>query len=164
MKKSLSLCSSLLALATLGCATEAPHKFLEGNDNMWVSDWFRTASVHEAIITQSTLYPYQFATGSAQLNDLGRQALDVLAKHLKENPGRLNVHRGPESQELYEARVAHVAGELRTAGLGPDQVTIVDFPPGGAGMASEQLIVIQSAQPSGSILEDSTSSMTTGDN
>jgi hypothetical protein len=149
MKKTLTLFSWTTAalLASLGsCSTASTNPELEGRENAWAGEAIRNASLNNAIITQHTLYPYHFAGGSAQLNDLGERDLHVLADHFKKAqpgmPGELNVRRGNASPSLYEARVKFVLESLTAHGVEGGMVAVKDGLPGGDGMASERVIVI----------------------
>lgn len=128
------------------CESANTNPELEGPDSAWAGDAIRNASLNNAIIAQHTLYPYHFAGGSADLNDLGQRDLHVLTDHFtktpRESPGELNVRRGDASQLLYEARVQVVLVRLAAAGVQGGMVAVKDGPPGGAGMSSERVIVI----------------------
>jgi hypothetical protein len=149
MKKTLTLCSwtTAVLIATLSsCSNSGTNPELEGRDSAWAGDAIRNASLNNAIITQHTLYPYHFVSGSAQLNDLGERDLNVLADHFKKAqagiPGELNVRRGSASQSLYEARVKLVLELLTARGVEGGMVAVKDGLPGGDGMSSERVIVI----------------------
>lgn len=149
MKKTLTLFSwtTAVLLATLGsCSTASTNPELEGRDSAWAGEAIRNASLNNAIITQHTLYPYHFAGGSAELNDLGERDLHVLADHFMKAqagmPGELNVRRGSASPSLYEARVKFVLECLTVHGVEGGMVAVKDGLPGGDGMASERVIVI----------------------
>ncbi len=99
--------------------------------------------VENAIITQHTLYPYHFAVDGEKLNDLGQRDFAVLARHFTQHPGLLNVRQGEGiSPELYKARVAHVTGRLKDAGIDPARVSISDGVPGGPGLPAERVVTI----------------------
>jgi hypothetical protein len=99
--------------------------------------------VENAIITQHTLYPYHFVVGGDGLNELGQRDFAVLARHFAAHPGVLNVRRAEETpSELYQARVAHVTGRLKEAGVEPERVNISDGMPGGTGLRSEKVVTI----------------------
>lgn len=103
---------------------------------------YNDMAIQNAIISQHTLYPYHFVDNSGKLNELGRRDLAVLAKHLAENPGRLNVRKDSICSELYESRVANVLDQLAQAGVDTARITVEDAMPGGAGMSSETVISI----------------------
>lgn len=98
--------------------------------------------VENALVTQHTLFPYHFVTNSAELNTLGERDFDVLAKHLAENPGTLNIRKGTTPDELYQSRVQNITAKLREKGLDTDKIAIVDNPAGGNGIASPRAIDI----------------------
>ncbi len=98
--------------------------------------------VENAIIAQYTLFPYHFVKNSAELNELGRKDLAVLAKHLSRCPGDLNVRKADTPLDIYQARVNLVIDRLKKAGVPADQILIADGMPGGDGMVSERVIKI----------------------
>ena len=117
--------------------------------NMWVGDHLRRASIEQATITQSTLFPYHFVGGTAQLTPLGERELKVLAKHFATSGGHLNIKRSSAADELYEARVAFVRQALNEAGVGEEQVTIGDGRPGGYGRSSDALVEMLASDDDG---------------
>lgn len=112
------------------------------HDGPWSADVIANASLNNAIVTQHTLYPYHFVTGTAQLNDLGSRDLSVLTDHFLKAGGDLNVHRGGVPQALYDARVKTVLESLAAAGVASGAVAVKDGLPGGEGLSSERVIVI----------------------
>lgn len=141
MNKTLILVPGLIACLS-ACGSPNRNPELEGRSSMWAGDSIRNASLNNAIVAQHTLYPYHFASGSAQMNDLGARDLNVLADHFLKAPGDLNLRRGDASQPLYEARLKAVLERLAAAGVKGGAVAVKDGPPGGAGMSSERVIVI----------------------
>jgi hypothetical protein len=138
----------LVVLAT-GC-TPAEHRrdhpLAENMDTQAVNavliNSFTDSAINEAIISQHTLYPYQFETGGATLNELGRRDLKVLAAHFKDNPGQLNVRRGDAAQALYDARVNAVTSALAEGGVVKGRVSIVNSLPGGEGAYADRVLKI----------------------
>jgi len=104
--------------------------------------------LENAIIAQRTLYPYHFIADSERLNELGRRDLAVLARHLREHGGALNVRQGQIAEELYYARLTQVADELKQAGVGIDRADLSDGLPGGDGISSQRTVMILT-QPTG---------------
>jgi len=88
------------------------------------------------------LYPYHFASGSGQLNELGTRDLSVLIDHFLKVGGNLNVHRGEATTALYDERVKSVLERLASAGVKNGAVSIQDGIPGGEGIGTERVIVI----------------------
>jgi len=117
--------------------------------DIWAVGATNDAAIRNAIIRQSTLFPYQFEANGADLNNLGMRDLRVLATHFKAYPGNMNVRRGPESQELYDQRVKRVVACLDRAGVPSGRVSVKDLPAGGDGMPSELMILIVEADASG---------------
>jgi hypothetical protein len=141
MGLSTTACVLLGAVALLGCKQD--QKAAEDR----VTDAFFVRSVQDtamknAIIAQHTLFPYHFVPNGDDLNDLGKVDFNVLANHLREHPGELNVRRGDVTKELYEARVKRVRDRLEAYGIPAASIAIADGLPGGPGMASENVIRI----------------------
>jgi hypothetical protein len=118
--------------------------------NSWMVRSIHDASKTEALLAQRTLYPHYFVIDSAALNELGRRELDTLAKHYREYGGRLHVERADASDELYAARLASVADRLAAGGVDPARILRPEGRPGGAGIASQRMLLIlrrEAAQP-----------------
>lgn len=169
MKKTLILFSwtTAVLLATLGsCSMPSTNPEFEGKDNAWGGEAIRNASLNNAIISQHTLYPYHFAGGSAELNDLGERDLHVLTDHFKKAqvgmPSELNVRRGNASPALYEARVKFVLESLTAQGVEGGMVAVKDGLPGGEGMASERVIVILKEKMESQMPDSGTGTGTSG--
>jgi hypothetical protein len=103
---------------------------------------FHDVAWQNAIISQHTLFPYHFVDNGAELNELGRRDLAVLASHFKENPGRLNVRHDHVPDQLYEARVDLVVDRLKQAGIEIERLSVSDGMTGGSGMASERVLIL----------------------
>ena len=149
MKMTLNLlpwATAVVLVALPSCATPDKNPELERRENSWAGDAIRNASLNNAIITQHTIYPYHFAAGSSDLNDLGQRDLHVLAEHFVKShgalPGELNVRRGDANDSLYEARVKVVLESLAQAGIPGGAVALKDGLPGGVGMPSDRVIKI----------------------
>jgi len=136
------LLSSLALSFAAGCNATTRGTDVAEHKGPWAGDEIQNASMNLAIISQHTLYPYHFVTGSPELNELGQRDLNVLADHFVKVGGDLNVRRGDATQALYEGRVKSVLERLSSAGVGSDAVAIKDGLPGGEGIASERVIVI----------------------
>ena len=106
-------------------------------------------ALRNGIITQHTLYPFHFVANSAELNELGRHDLAILAGHFKRHPGHLNVRRGREDAKLYAQRVQAIVESLKQAGVDAEQMTTGDALPGGEGMSSERVVSILSEKSAG---------------
>jgi hypothetical protein len=139
--------TNLIAIPTLLAMLAACHSAAQGNDvethkGPWAGDEIQNASLNNAIVSQHTLYPYHFVTGSAELNELGARDLNVLVAHFLIASGDLNVRRGEASQPLYESRVKTVLERLAAAGVTSSSVAVKDGLPGGEGISSERVLVI----------------------
>jgi hypothetical protein len=133
-----------LIAAASGC--RSPEEDMRGINSMWSGESLRAASLNAAIVTQATLYPYHFMTGTATLNELGRRDIGVLAAHFHDHVGTLNVHRAGTAQALYDQRIATVRAALAAAGIAPDQIALADATPGGDGMESDRVLHILTVQ------------------
>ncbi len=98
--------------------------------------------IENAILAQHTLYPYHFVSNADSLNELGQRDLAVLARHFREYPGALQIQGAEGDGDLYEARVAHVLGRLKDAGVDTDRMTVSDGMPGGSGVPAGRVITI----------------------
>lgn len=135
MKK--ALIAALLSLCA--CAEMAT-----SGDGPFARDMLLGASMERALITQSTLFPYHFETGTAELNELGRRDLLVLAGHLRQHRGSLTVRRGGAAPELHEERVQAVLAALESAGVSRRAITLRDGLPGGDGTPSARIVDVLS--------------------
>ena len=133
MKKALTA-----ALLLLCACADMP----TGGSGPFAGDMLLGASMERALIAQSTLFPYHFQADAAELNELGRRDLLVLAAHLREHAGSLSVRRGGATPELHEARVRAVLAALVTAGVPRDAVALRDGLPGGDGTSSARIVEV----------------------
>lgn len=117
--------------------------------NAWLVRSYTDDAIKNAIIVQHTLYPYHFVDDSAELNALGEHDLAILAEHFKKYAGKLNVRRGPETAQLYAARLGAAAEALKQAGVVDKPISISDGLPGGEGMGSERVVEILNPDPAG---------------
>jgi hypothetical protein len=128
--------------------------------NRWTVQTLDDESISNAIITQHTLYPYHFVTGSAELNRLGERDVKVLAAHMVRNPGDISVHKGGEGQALYDARVKAVTEALIKYEVPAGSIKIVDRMPGGDGVPSERaVLILKRSYESSSIASDGSQTM-----
>jgi len=131
----------LVCSLVIGCQDETQSR-ADKNLDVELVNTINNVGVENAIITQHTLYPYHFVTDGEKLNDLGQRDFAVLARHFTEHPGILNIRRAETGAELYDARVAHVLGTLKEAGVETNRVSVSDGMPGGSGMPSERVVTI----------------------
>jgi hypothetical protein len=135
--------TSLAALAVLAGGCELPTAYrADPAVDAWAVTSANDQAVRDALIRQSTMYPYHFVTNDAGLNDLGASDLTALMAHFRSYPGRLSIRRGGEPEALYNARVAGVLAALAAGGVDKDRITVVDLPADGDGMPSNDVIVI----------------------
>lgn len=136
------VCLSLVLLA--GCE-ESQRSYAGGQDlDQELVKTLNNAGVEAAIIREHTLYPYHFVSDGKELNELGERDFSVLAEHLQQYAGALNVRRGETRADLYEARVAHILEKLNEAGIETGRINVKDGMPGGTGMPSERVVDIMS--------------------
>jgi hypothetical protein len=110
--------------------------------NEWTVTSYQDDQVREGVIAQRTIYPHHFAPESAVLNELGERDTAILASHFRTNPGTLNVRRGPEGKELYDARLNSVLEVLSESGVDQGRMVVADGHPAGDGMPSDWAIRI----------------------
>jgi hypothetical protein len=101
--------------------------------------------------------PYHFRANSAELNDLGRQDLEILAQDFLTAPGALTLRHGAESSQLYGQRKTTVLRFLGDYGVKTACVSINDDSLDGDGASSaqvrqalERMNTAVSAEPAGS--------------
>lgn len=127
--------------------------------NRWTIQTLDDDSISNAIITQHTLYPYHFMTGSADLNELGERDVKVLAGHMAKYPGQINVRRGGEDPTLYDARVQALTKMLARLGVPETSIKIADGMPGGDGISTDRaVLILKRSYESRPLMGDSTSS------
>jgi len=136
----ISVCLPLILLA--GCTEDMQTSQDTHSLNSGLIESYGNISINNAIVSQRTLFPYHFVNNSAELNELGKNGLDVLIKHFVKNPGELNIRQGEVSNRIYQARVNLVLEKMQEAGIDRNKITISDGMPGGSGMSSEEVSVI----------------------
>jgi len=151
----------------LGCDSTHPVPPAEQsqvNSQMLVA--LRDEAIRNAILTQHTLFPYHFETNSAELNELGRQDLTVLAEYAQRHSGKLTVKQGNAPDELYRERLQAVMRMLADSGVKTDRVTLVDGTPGGEGMPAGTVrqIIEGRNSPSDPVYYDDTGGSSSGSN
>jgi len=127
-----------------GCEFPSANKG-PGALDVWAVGATNDAAIRNAIIRQSTLFPYQFEQNGADLNNLGARDVTVLATHFRSYPGQLNIRQGTESEELYKKRVKKVVDYLDYAGVPTEKITVKDLPAAGEGMPGTLMILIVEA-------------------
>ena len=143
--KAICLAASLaILLPAIGCHQPSAAMEPQSTDALDAAliDFHRTEAIENAIIRQHTMYPYLFVPGGAELNELGRHDLHVLARHFRGTPGVLGVRRGDADEALYAARVSAVRAVLVEHGVDPHQVVISDADAGGDALDSQTVLRI----------------------
>lgn len=113
-------------------------------DRMFVRDPFDD-QVKQGVLRQRMLGEIHFLPHSAELSNLGKRDLSILAPALAKSGDRLSVRRGESGVELRDARVATVRSEL--AKLGVAVVAVDDAPAGGPGIVSgDALLLLQESR------------------
>ncbi len=157
MKLTLITTLALLCILTIGCQEENMEKSPDERlMNTKLMNTYSDIAIQNAIISEHTMFPYHFVKNGAELNELGQRDLAVLAGHLAENCGVLNVRRHGTPADLYEARISLVRERLQDAGIEIERINISDGMPGGSGMPSERVLVILDQAPAGTGAETST--------
>lgn len=103
-----------------------------------------------AVQRQRTVYPYHFIAGTAELNDLGRRDLMILADFERDHPGVVHVCRDREAPGLYAARLKSIREFLSGEGVPVGRVMFDDAWPGGDGERADavaQSMMRMSAPP-----------------
>lgn len=140
--KSLILCVSAALLAA-GCDQEGcPQTDRSDSTDIKIVTTTADIAVKNAIITQHTIYPYHFYTGTSELNELGLRDINVLAGFYRDHPGELNVRKADADQRLYDARVKTVLAMLSHGGVSTARVQARTGLPGGDGMSSERAVKV----------------------
>jgi hypothetical protein len=152
-----------LALGASACSSTYDPSGPIGTRNMWAAKEIHQASLHQAILAQSTFYPYHFVHASSALNELGWRDLQVLAEHYVAHGGALSLRRGNASEALYGERVKAVQDALAAAGVEPERVTISDSLPGGPGTTSERVLQVMENMRKELQTEDASSSSSKSD-
>lgn len=136
--------SILLLLPLFGACvnTNLTHDYMTGggsafdrrDDHIRILQHYTNDQVRNAILTQSSVFPYHFFENSAELNDLGYNDLMVLSERFYEGGGTINVRRGGVSEPLYQARLDTIRRILSETGVNVAQVNLVDDVVGGDGV------------------------------
>jgi hypothetical protein len=133
----------LICVLMSGCGGKTQYEHVDKSEiNAELINTYNDISMENAIISQHTLYPYQFIKNGSQLNELGKRDLSILAAHFKDYPGQLNIRRGNDKEDLYQARISHVVEQLAQAGVDTERISVLDEMAGGKGMSSGQVINI----------------------
>jgi len=153
----------LCAVAMAGC------KYFETKYELNASERRRAANeemvnapaeeqVRNAVITQHTIFPHHFVSGTEELNAIGERDLLILAGHYRDHPGPLGMRAEGTCCELDEARVAAVKCFLEHEGVDVATLTIGDAYPAGDGMASTRVLKAVSTDEQATTTETSESS------
>ncbi len=112
--------------------------------NAWTVRSYLEQQSANAVVTEGTIYPHHFLTGTAKLNDLGQRSVRQIASHGVPDAGRINIRRGSETPQLYRDRIETIKQVLAQTGF-QTEVTVDDLT-GGAGMASEHVLIVLDKQ------------------
>jgi len=100
-------------------------------------------NVYNGIAAERAVYPDDFEAGSAQLNRLGEQRVEMLVDASRSSTQSIAVLRGPADDQLYAARIDAVRQELIDGGLQADGITIAqDTHVGGHGQSGTRSLII----------------------
>lgn len=139
MKLTKCVLGIIIVVAIAGCAT-CPGTERERCQNVSMANSLLDESVGNAVLTQRTIWPWHFVSGTAVLNELGERDLELLSEHLKEHAGTLHVRGGEDKADLRQARLARVKDFLREKGVDVNKVAIDKGLPGGEGLPSGDVI------------------------
>ncbi|MHC4562275.1 MAG: hypothetical protein ACYS8X_05820 [Planctomycetota bacterium] len=159
---------SLIALAVLvtGCEKQSFPGYHNSNQvggvDPWAVESANDQAIQNAIVRQSTLFPYHFVEDSAELNYLGTRDMASLIRHYQEHPGRLNMRQGYVSRKLYHSRIAFVKGALQSHGINAKRLRVTDLPAAGDGMPGELVIEILTQEAPAVTPSTSASSLLSG--
>ena len=99
-------------------------------------------NVYNGIAAERAVYPDDFEAGSAQLNRLGEQRVEMLIDASRDSTQPIAVIRGGAGDALYAARVDAVRQELIDGGLPSDAIEIAkDTHVGGRGQSSDRALI-----------------------
>ena len=154
MKLVPTLIAGVFALSLFGCQSNKPPpdrdlkpkgaiRESDREFNVAIVEGYYNKMVDAGVVREQMIYPYHFLVNSATFTELGRRDMDILAKHYVMYPGHLGVRKGDETKELYDARVQVVLDSLKVAGVRMDRVSVSDGMPGGDGITSDRVILIQ---------------------
>jgi len=149
-RNAISACAILLALAACGGAPETKGSMIVVSDDrklaadrMFVRDPIDD-QVNQGVLRQRVLGDAHFVGGSSELTTLGKRDVAILATGLKNGGHQRIALRGGETAALKEARAATLKSEFAKFGV---SVTLDDAPPGGAGVASgDALLLLQESR------------------
>ena len=82
--KQLMLTIIALSLVMAGCNETSLIKETNQPINSGLVKTYHNIAIKNAVIRQSTLYPYHFIVNSSELNELGRQDLTTLIEHFRQ--------------------------------------------------------------------------------
>lgn len=142
MKQYMIVSIGLLCVLLIGCQENISQNPGTKMIDAKLVDSLNNVAIEKAIVAQHTLFPYHFVRDGAELNELGKRDFEVLAGHLLEHAGPLNIRKGGVPTDLYEARVNHVLDQLKAAGVEVERIKISDGMPGGSGMTSVNVVTI----------------------
>jgi hypothetical protein len=99
-------------------------------------------NVYNGIAHERAVYPDDFEAGSAHLNRLGEQRVEMLIDASRDSTQPIAVLRGGADDQLYAARVDAVRQELIDGGLQADGITIAqNTHVGGRGQSSTRALI-----------------------
>ena len=98
-------------------------------------------NVYNGIATERAVYPKDFFAGTADLNELGRQRVNMLIDASRDASGRIAVLRGDASDELFAARVSALRERLAEGGVNHEKVGVGEGLVGGETVSSDRAIL-----------------------
>jgi hypothetical protein len=154
------ICATAIATGLLACAGCASHERISDREPESHSNATESAdspphnrllvrmalaeNVYNGIAAEGAVYPHDFYSNGAGLNDLGRRRVDVLSAACREggeNP-HLIILRGDASEELYDRRIDAVRKRLAETALEGETTEVAKADHvAGAGVSSDRAII-----------------------
>ena len=138
-----------VGLTALGCQKAHESQWEKGELNRGMVLHHYNHAADQAVLAEQTLFPYHFERNGADLNSLGERDLEILARDYRNNPGTLNVRKGPADDDLYDARVQQVLDSLASHRVDIADMTIADGLVQGEGVLSARALLLdeRTAEP-----------------
>jgi type IV pilus biogenesis protein CpaD/CtpE len=135
----------LAAALAAGCSSSKPAQVDQTSDqvehNRLLVRMALTENVYNGTAADRAVYPKDFDFGSATLNPLGQQRVEMLIHAYRGATGRIVVLQGDEPDAVHAERIATVRQQFADAGFDKEKVNISKGGHLGAGSSSERAII-----------------------
>lgn len=131
----IALAAMLLAAFAAGCCHRPQDVVCAPNPDRRIVASILDEQAVAAVQRQRAIYSWHFAPGTADLNELGRRDLAIIAAQDKTRPGTLHVRLG--SDDMREARLAAIRACLESQGVEVARMNFDEDWPGGDGVGGE---------------------------